>query len=66
MSYRPSLKQKAPQINLPHPKYTKAIIYEYFYVDSEDTDFFKDVIFDKHIREPFDQHGAGEKIHLKV
>ena len=37
MSYRPSLKQKAPQINLPHPKYTKDIIYEYFDVDSEDT-----------------------------
>jgi hypothetical protein len=36
MSYRPSIKNKAPQINLPHPKHNKDLIYAYFDIDSED------------------------------
>ena len=36
MSYRPSIKKKAPQINLPYPGQTKDIIYEYFDIDSGD------------------------------
>ena len=37
MSYPPSIKNKAPQINLPHPKHNKDLIYAYFDIDSEDT-----------------------------